>query len=299
MALIISPTSEGDLGDNTRQIYNGKFDDLTANIVALDMQDAGLKEGDGLYLTDSANVVSLNKIATGFVLEPYAIQVAGGSFLNMQVISVSGTYTPTSGTVRGLVYATGGGASGAGAGSGVNKSAGSGGGGGGTFVALLNIDDAITGTATIGAGGAGISASAGNVGTNTVLTYDSTTVTGNGGNTGAVGANSSNGEYVLPANETGGSAAGARLVSGHVIFSRVGSPAVYSTTSNTISSGNGGESLYGGGGRLRITNGGSVGTTGDNATGAGSAGGGAIQTNNSNQAGGAGEDGLIVIHEFA
>ena len=231
-------------------------------------------------------------------------QIAG--LRGLQTISASGTYTPTAGTTRALVYVTGGGGAGGGAASGVINSVGSGGNAGGTYVGLFAIDDTKTGTITIGTGGVGASGTTGGDGTSTSFLFPSTgtpnaTITGNVGRGGGFKPTGTTDDYVINPNTnlSGGTATAvnAVLLGGYAITGMSGTQGFMISTDVGVS-GNGGSSIYGGGSVGNTRNQTSGTNSGRNAAGFGSGGSGGLQTNNAAASGGNGDGGLVVIYEY-
>ena len=233
-----------------------------------------------------------------------AIAGAGPVIKGLQVITASGTYTPTAGTTRALVYATGAGGSGGGVTATPNNAASSGGDGAGTYVGLFAIDDTNTGTVTIGVGGTG-GTGAGANGTSTTFLFPATgtpsgTITGNFGRGGTADTSSADEQFTPNiAADAGGSATAINAVflGGYSI------EGTHGTYGQTISpdygiSGAGGRSYFSAGGRayaINNTNARINGTVG----GTGAGGGGAIQTNGSQTGtGGNGGSGQVLIIEL-
>ena len=233
-----------------------------------------------------------------------AIAGAGPVIKGLQVITASGTYTPTAGTTRALVYATGAGGSGGGVTATPNNAASSGGDGAGTYVGLFAIDDTNTGTVTIGVGGTG-GTGAGANGTSTTFLFPATgtpsgTITGNFGRGGTADTSSADEQFTPNiAADAGGSATAINAVflGGYSI------EGTHGTYGQTISpdygiSGAGGRSYFSAGGRayaINNTNARINGTVG----GTGAGGGGAIQTNGSQTGtGGNGGSGQVLVIEL-
>lgn len=70
-SLLIYPMVEGELGISTKNSFLGRFDEVTANLTPTIIEENGLRVGDNLLLTDSANVTTFNSITAGFFLEQY------------------------------------------------------------------------------------------------------------------------------------------------------------------------------------------------------------------------------------
>lgn len=192
--------------------------------------------------------------------------------VNAQAISVTGTYTPTSGMKYAIVFATGGGAAGGAAG--VNGTGGGGGGGaGGTAIKVFSAGT-IGASQTVTINGAGASTTFGAL------------LTGSGGSAGGAGGNLFGG--------TGGSAGTAssgtlNLTGGDGHPGDSGDP----TDSALASGGNGGASFWGGGGRGGAGAGGAITGGAGAAFGAGGGGGSTVSG-----VGGAGKAGVVFIIEF-
>lgn len=206
----------------------------------------------------------------------------------VQILTVTGTYTPTSGMIFCNVEVIGGGGGGGGAGTSgaANAAIGSAGGGGGYTRKLFT-------AATIGAsqpfviGAAGTAGAAGNnaggsggqssFGTGGIIIAT-------GGSAGAGGAPSTGAAY---AGAGGGQGAGGD-------FNTNGTPGNMGFSSSTIvMGGNGGSTFFGGGASGKIAAG--AGNTGLSYGGGGT---GGATANSAQQAGGAGFAGVIVVTEF-
>jgi hypothetical protein len=248
----------------------------------------------------SANTGTSGQVLTSAGSGAVPTWAAMGALLNIQVLTTSGTYTPTSGTSRALVILVGGGGGGGGCGSTTNSAYnynfGAGGGSGGCVYAFINN---VSGNYvyTIGAAGtAGAVAAAGGNGGNTTFTNGATVYTAGGGGGGSAVTNAT---AAQGAGGAGGTAAngilnipGAPGLSGHIFG-----------TYNAIAYGNAGSgaganSIFGSGGRAPAAASGAR-TVGNAGTGYGSGGSGGI----SNGAigtigGGAGTAGVIVIYEY-
>jgi hypothetical protein len=228
----------------------------------------------------------------------------GGVLRGVRRFVSSGTYTPTAGTTRALVYATGAGGAGGGVTTGVNNSASAGGNGGGTYVGFFAINSAQTGTVSIGTGGTG-DTGAGNTGGSTSFLFPTTgspsgQITGSGGYGGATDISSSDEFFSMP-NSTDASGAGTPtnevLLGGFPIGGSRGSFGVTVFADIGISGG-GGRSYWAEGGMPVVQND-TSGRTNGNSGVLGSGGSGAIQTNNSQTGnGGSGGNGVVVIYEY-
>ena len=240
-------------------ISNGYIEDGGAGLNALPGSVAGTWSTGGVYGTTGANY---------------------GSGLNVQVLTSSGTYTPTSGMKYCVVEEVG--AGGAGGGCVAGTASGSGGGAGeyrrGVFSAATI---GASQTVTIGAGGTGISGSGGNAGGTTSFGALLSAAGGSGGgaSSNALGGNGG----------TGGS--------GGVIGIQGQNGGVSINGSGLAQGGYGGNSYFGGGGKAQTLT--STGTAaGISASAYGAGGSGAVQISGSNAAGGNGSNGLIIITEY-
>ena len=232
-------------------------------------------------LTVSAN--------TNVTLPTTGTLVTTGTLINVMTIENPTTqYTPTSGAKSAIVYLLGGGGGGGVGGapsSSSNRIGPASGGGAGSLVILEIPDVTIASNYTVAVGTGGASATAG---VQTTLTYNGTTTTAPGGDAGNSGT-STNGPVVII-----GGAGGVIGTNGTVNGEgQNGQPGIGISATVGIS-GNGGESLFGGGGIGVKTH--SIGVA---ATGYGSGGSGGLQvTTNATRAGGAGANGVIIVYEF-
>ncbi|MER9376017.1 hypothetical protein [Mesorhizobium sp. M0491] len=189
---------------------------------------------------------------------------AAGTLINVQAITSSGTYSPTAGATRGIVFVTGGGAGGT---TGTGSGSESGGGAGGTtlfYMAPLSAQSVTIGAGG-GAGAAGGSSAFGTITANGGSAAASQNIGGRGGAASGTGnLNLAGGDGACGTNATGNSQAGG-----------------------------GGSSYWGGGGSGGQTvNGHSAGASAQ-AYGAGG-GGGAYSAG----VGGNGANGVVVVFEF-
>lgn len=212
-----------------------------------------------------------------------------GLLLNIQVLTSGTTYTPTSGTNSAVLYLLGAGGGGGGA-SGSASSVGAAGGGGGGSLVIKRITG-VTGTytyaiGTAGSAGANSGGNGGNGGS-TTFTNGGTTYTAPGGS-GGTGQTAGTALSVVA-----GGAGGAVGTNGDM--NGAGQPGNFGyRASGTFGySGSGGSSEYGGGGLMLI-----AAAAGNNGTGYGAGGGGALSTANTNRAGGAGTQGIIIVFEY-
>ena len=282
-----------------------------------------LHYGTGLITIPADGTVSLDKLsATGTKSSStflrgdnsFATVPTGVSLVDMQVITTTSTYTPTSGTQFVKVYCVG--AGGGGGGSEATTSngqvRGGGGGGGGTAIRTYNSTElGATASITIGSGGTGGTGFAdGTDGGNTTFNPAGTgvTLTGNGG---TKGYGVKRGSDFSGASGNGGTATNGQLnIRGRNLFYEQSGG--YGNVNGSEGTDyfffrfnrNGGGSFLSSDGevvkKLRSASGGSASTTnganGDN----GSGGNGSFishQTTTAN--GGSGGDGMVVIEEYA
>jgi hypothetical protein len=209
---------------------------------------------------------------------------------SVQVLTTSGTYTPTAGTMRVWLRMVGGGGGGGGAPAttGSNAAAGAGGSSGVFFEKWIIPGTSVTGGAfACGSGGAAGSTAGGNGGTggDTTIVIQGTTYTAKGGGGGVGGVNALD-SGVLPTAPAGGTSAGD--------FSTYQNGGLGIVINGTVWwSGQGGSSPLGQGG---LTVGSS--TTG-NAGSRGGGGGGAANKSGTGRSGGSGGVGTILVYEYA
>lgn len=206
-----------------------------------------------------------------------------------QVFINSGTYTPTTGMVYCVVEVVGGGGGGGGcAQAGSTKSSAAGGGGGGGYArgAFSSTSIGASQTVTIGAAGtAGTSGNNNGGGGGTTSLGALISATGGNGGSGAAAGSS-------------GSAGGGGAGSGGD-FQTTGTPGIagtifYTATVQSNIQGSGGSSFFGGG-ALGDAN---ASGTGRTATSFGGGGAGGGDLNSSNQSGGAGAKGVVIVTEY-
>jgi hypothetical protein len=222
------------------------------------------------------------------LVSKYVLQAtAAGRLLNSVRALTSGTtYAPTPGTTRIVAHILGGG----GGGGGINtiRTGGGGGGAGGLCIAdIFNINSATTYAITIGAGGTG-GPSNGNGGTGgtTSLTINGTTYSGLGGQGGQAATASTTSRV--------GGVGGATTNSIAPFVGMNGAASIGDASANTSRSGAGASSMYGNGGQAVINS-----AAGDPGEGFGSGGSGAANTGTAiARTGGAGAQGIIVLHEY-
>jgi len=227
---------------------------------------------------------------------------ADGSALDIVVIgatrqtfTTSGTWTKPSGCKKALARVLGGGGAGGGVtGSGTGNAGGAGGGGGGYAEKMIDVSAIASSTITIGAGGTGVSGAAGNAGGDSTWADGTNTVTGGGGGGGSSVASSATSTHGGDASIGAGGAGTGGDVNG------TGTPGDRTNTDNNFSTamgGDGGDSILGGGGKGSIAN--NTSTAGIIGSGYGGGGGGASnELSATNEAGGNGTDGIIIVEEF-
>jgi len=219
-----------------------------------------------------------------------------GNLTGIQTFTADGTYTPTAGTTKVLVYVVGGGGAGGGANGagGDTSSAGGGGGGGATSIKFISTGLGSTETVTVGAGGVGNSTTNGGSGGTTSFGSHATATGGSGGKGGSGAGVTATRSVRVREGGAGGSISsgvGDVLISGQAGGNGV---AGSETDATSVVAGEGGSSHLGGG---------AVGIDGlDNgidAVGYGGGGGGASSFNtSSDRTGGDGADGAVVIYEY-
>ncbi len=241
---------------------------------------------------------ALTATQTGQVLSGF-----GGLLLNVQRFTANGTYTPTANTRRVIAILQGGGGSGAGGSqTATNASAGGGGGSGGTLVVFMpDSGSNLTGGAVVvGAGGAAPAAglNAGNDGAISTIVLNGATQQAGFGTGGNAGINSS----TARPGGLGGDLGSANASSGPAIVlldsrARPGyAGQVYSGALGGVA-GNGGDPVFGQGGRGAYAVGGII--NGSQGFFGGGGGGGATIAAGADAAGGAGGSGYVAVLEFS
>jgi hypothetical protein len=218
---------------------------------------------------------------------PYALNVAAGAvrqFSGYVVLTTSTNYSPSSGVKAIEVECQGAGGGGGGATQTATTSGGGGGGGAGGYCKKFIINPISSYAVTIGTGGSGgLPGSNGQPGG--VTNFDTLVANGGGGGLGTVGASTP----CTVAGADGGTATGGDIniaggAGGHSLQCAL----------NVGVSGFGGNATLGFGGRTRASN-----LPGLNGVGYGSGGSGAFTASGtSNQTGGNGASGIIIISEF-
>lgn len=261
----------------------------TANIPNSSLQHSSITLTAGTGITISTSPVSLGGSTT--------IATIAFDTINVQVITTTGTYTPTAGmkycTVE--IVGGGGGAGGVEAGS-SNYSSSAGAGGGAVSRGFFSAGTiGVSQSVTIGAGGSGGAAGAANNGSAGGQTSFGSLMT-------APGGLGSPGGHSLAAIKVNGPANGGSAGTGGFfnISGQAGSPGFLfpTSTASPASGGSGANSLYGSGG-IMVIPGASSDQTGSNATGYGAGGGGgASSQGSSGAAGGNGSPGICIVTEF-
>ena len=245
---------------------------------------ASLQVGDSLHYEDGRG---------WYCTDPWGnekkLTLVAGSFLKSTTYTSGTSHTTDSRCGMMFVRLLGGGGAGGGVTTGAATGAGGGGGSSGgylekTIVALPNTAY----TYAIGAAGAAASGLDGGDGGDTTFAANGVTYTAGKGLGGKVGT-------AAAASTVLGGAAPAVGTNGDVNGSgEPGSPAFWITAAVVVS-GKGASSLFGGGGNAKTVTG-----AGNDAIGQGAGGGGAVQTSNGGaSAGGAGQEGMLVVEEYA
>lgn len=249
-------------------------------------------------ITGTANQI-IASAATGAVTLSLPSNIANSiSIVNIQVFTINGTYTPTSGMKYCVVEAVGGGGGGGASTTCSSTQVSAGGGGGGGQYTRSVFSAATIGASTaivIGAGGNGGTAPGGNGGNGGTTTFGSTLLTAIGGG-GGIGM-----AAVTAANAAGGAGGSG----GTGTFSTVGANGVislanYVATAFVAIGGAGGDSVYGNGGSqfpLIGTIGGATSGAGGSGYGAGGSGGETAISGNG-ATGGSATNGIIIITEY-
>lgn len=218
---------------------------------------------------------------------------AGFTTINTQIFTSSGTYTPTANMKYCMIECIGGGGGGGGTStcSAAQSSVGGGGGGGGyARVAASAATIGASQTVTVGAGGTAGAVGGGNGGTGGTTSLGSL-CSATGGNPGAGSAATSAVLFVV-----GGGASGLGSTGTVLGGSTPGSFGVSSSTSGYVASGAGGGAIYGRGANSVVGLGAGAGGAGAGYGGGGS--GGATAPSNTQQTGGAGATGAVIITEY-
>ena len=266
----------------------------TTNAVTLNVNGLGAKS----IVKNGGAALAPGDFAAGQVFEVSYdgtnFQVTGANNghvapINIQLITATGTYTPTPGATNGFAWVQG--AGGAGGGTqptGTNTCAAGGGGSAGTF-AIVQLPTLAVQTVTIGAAGAGVSASDGGAGGATSLgTLCSCPGGPGGGHDGTGGGTSGAGDM----GGDSGALASAPTGTGNIIFYKQGASGTPGFHLLNPVAGKGGDAFWGSGGKGGFA--GSVGTS--------YGGGGAGVTRTGSQAaatGFNGAQGAVLVFEYA
>lgn len=247
---------------------------------------------DGFLDEDNMSSDSATKGCTQQSIKAYADSLEG-RLEGVQVITASGTYTKTSGVSKIIVECLGAGGGGGGIDANTSQiSVAGGGGAGGYAVELIDASAIVSETATIGSGGSGGAAGA-NPGSAGGTTSLGSLISATGGAGGQTLGPSSASNIVRQGGSGGVGSGGSVNANG-----QTGGVGIGQTIACT--SGMGGTSIYGRGGNPGIQNGAGTSFPGINALGYGSGGSGAGATGSTtNQAGGDGTDGLLIIWEYS
>lgn len=264
---------------------------VTLNISGLGAKNVTKNGTSALAVGDirSGQVVSVMYDGTRFqMVSPIGLDL--GRLLNVQIFSVSGTYTPTTGTSAVVVELVGGGGGGGGCGATSSSQAAVASGGGAGSFAKGRFTSAFSGvTVTVGAGGNG-GATGANAGAAGGTTSFGALMSAPGGNAGPAGTPA---VPPLSGSSSGisGTPSGANIVSGLGASTNAG----VASTINSFVPSSGAASVFGGGG-IGFT---SPGGNGQNASSVGSGGGGASSVSSqAGFAGGAGFKGIAIIYEY-
>lgn len=251
---------------------------------------AGTVKYDLIGYTGSSSTVNTTTVTPLAVSFPLSVVI--------QTFTGNGTYTPTAGMVYCIIEVLGGGGGGGGAtGGATGVSAGGGGGAGGyskkrVSAATIGASQSVT----VGTGGGG-GAIGNNPGTAGNTSSVGAIISATGGNGGSGMGNSAITAVNFSTGGTGGvGSSGDINANGATGF--IGTAFLHASTIGYVLSGQGANSLYGGGG-VGIGTGASISATGGNATvyGAGGGGGASFQ-NATGGAGGSGSAGIVVITEY-
>jgi hypothetical protein len=281
-----------------------KFRGITAGANATSAVTLNVKGlGAVPVVKNGSSALAPGDFATGQIFEVSYdgtnFQVTGannghGALINVQLITASGTYTPTAGATNGFAWVQGDG----GAGGGTinlngNFTLAAGGGSAGTF-AIVRLPTLSSQTVTIGAGGAGVAGLTGGAGTGTSFGALCTCPGGLGGSPdggthgGTSGSADVGGQQAAPP--------GAPTGSGNIVFVKRGEPGTAGLALLNPQGGNGGNSFWGSGGPGGPSGNGSAGSN----YGGGGAGAARIAAINPPAAAGFnGAQGAVLVFEYA
>lgn len=271
----------------------------TTNAVTLNVNGLGAKP----VVKNGSTALAVGDLAAGqtfdVTYDGTNFQLGGGAgghgaLVNIQLITASGTYTPTPGATNGFAWVQGDG----GAGGGTINLNGSftlagGGGSGGTF-AIVRLPTLSSQTVTIGGGGVGVAGLAGGAGSGTSFGTLCTCPGGLGGSPDG----SSHGGGTGPADIGGQGAAspGAPTGSGNIIFVKRGEPGLPGFALQNPQGGTGGSSYWGAGGPGGPSG---QGSAGSNYGGAGAGAARIANTNPPAAPGFNGSQGAVLVFEYS
>ena len=249
-----------------------------------DLQDRGRSETKRLDTADTALGARIDSLTA-------TVDALTGRFVARQVLTGSGTYTPTPGTTAARARLVGGGGGGGGGSGGAGVACGSGG-GSGTYYEFTVVGGTVTGGAySVGSGGSAGSSAGGTGGTggNTTLVLNGTTYTAKGGTGGTGQTNTGSSHAPAVGHAQGGTPSTATTI----LVGEDGDHGVYAASDGYFWGGaGGGNPLGSGGGTVDGGNNGAVGF------GLGGGGGGAAATT-VGKSGAAGSAGIIIIEEYS
>lgn len=215
-----------------------------------------------------------------------------GALVNVQLITATGTYTPSVGATNGFAWVQGDGGAGGGTGATTANGVCAGGGASAGTFAIVRLPALAAQAVTIGPGGVGVSGATGNPGTGTSFGALCTCPGGlAGAGDAAIHGGTAGGGDVAGAP---GGAPGIPSGSGNIIFAQRGSPGIAGLALLNPLSGRGGDSFMG--------TGGVGGTGGGGSAGANYGGGGAGSARTGSQAASAGfngAQGAVLVFEYA
>lgn len=282
-----------------REDMNGILNEITASIGEIQQNGSPIWVSTAAPYPINARVRHLDKNWQSAVANNSAVPGADSSWtdsalitgrlLSVQRFTASGTYTPTPGTKfnRYKIQAGGGAGGGAQGTTAGQQSVGGGGGGGGYSegIALNPVSSAVV----VGIGGAPGAAGLSPGGAGGTSSYIGVTATGGAGGSPGPGLSSFPG---ITAGGVAGVGSGATLLNTRAVAGGIG----LNAASANVASGNGGASVFGGGGQA-------VGGTGfgsaSSTVGAGGSGGVCFASVPGGAAGGAGGSGIVIIEDYS
>ena len=276
------------------------FAEYTASGTTLTIKQGTVASTDDFYIVFQGKAVSsVAQKEANATFDSITVNSGITNLVRFQTFTADGTYTPSTGATKALVYATGAGGGGGGTNGGSSAAVGGAQGGGGGATAMKFISPlASSYTVTVGSGGTGGSAgnNNGSAGGNTTFTDGaSLTLTANGG-AGGSGIDTSDFEHVgrgtVPATATGGDI---NYAGGRGGGFRNGDGT--SDRQDAIG-GFGGSSFFGEGAEESFEDINSNVDNGKNASSKGGGGSGGCAKGASDSAGGNGAGGIVVIFEY-